>query len=262
MNCRNSLLRCKETTKPISRRNTPFVRPLLLAHVQENLVEELRRRVRNGEATERALAKLTGISQPHMHNVLKGQRLLSAELADSILQRLQLSIFDLIDRQEIVAFLNRNVNLEARAVAVPILEGLLGPGYPLPRQVPSPEIYTVPHEHAVKATQPVVVRLAADPKMTDVFSEGDFILLDQSETLRAYLQPDGYYVVNTPGGASVRAIRREGNELLLLTGANRDRPDLDTTRLSLENADLLRLVLARVVWLSRKRRWDDLPASG
>jgi len=236
------------------------VRLLLLAHVQESLVEELRRRVRNGESTERALAKLTGISQPHMHNVLKGQRLLSADLADTILQRLQLSLFDLIDRQEMVTFLNRNVNLEARAVAVPVLEGLLGPGYPLPRQVPSPEIYTVPHEQAVTATQPVVVRLAADPEMTDVFAEGDLILLDQSETLRTYLQPHGYYVVNTPAGAFVRAIRRDGNDLLLLTGANRDQPVSHSARFPLESVDLLRLVLARVVWLNRRRRWDDLPA--
>ncbi len=197
-----------------------------------------------------------------MHNVLKGQRLLSGELADAILQRLQLSILDLIDRNELVAFLNRNANLEARAVAVPVLEGLLGPGHPLPRQVSSPEVHTVPHEHAVTATQPVVVRLAADPDMTDVFSEGDLILLDQSETLRTYRQPHGYYVVNTEAGAFVRAIRREGNELLLLTGANRDRPDPNTARVPLENVDLLRLVLARVVWLNRRRRWEDLPASG
>lgn len=235
---------------------------MLLAHIQESLVEELRRRVRNGESTERALAKLTGISQPHMHNVLKGQRLLSGELADAILQRLQLSILDLIDRKELVTFLNRNSNLEARAVAVPILEGLLGPGYPLPRQVPSPEIYTVPHEHAVTATQPVVARLAADPDMAEVFSEGDLILLDQSETLRTYLQPHGYYVVNTPSGAFVRALRREGNELLLLTGATRDQAGPSTDRVPLESVDLLRLVLARVIWLNRKRRWDDLPASG
>ncbi len=238
------------------------MRLLLLSHVQESLVEELRRRVRNGESTERALAKLTGISQPHMHNVLKGNRLLSADLADMILQKLQLSILDLIDRQEMVAFLNRNANLEARAVAVPVLEGLLGPGYPLPRQVSSPQVHTVPHEQVVKATQPVVVRLAADPAMADVFAEGDLILLDQSETLRSYLQPHGYYVVNTGAGAIVRAIRRDGNDLLLLAGADRDRPDPDTPRLPLENTDLLRLILARVVWLNRRRRWDDLPAGG
>jgi transcriptional regulator with XRE-family HTH domain len=238
------------------------VRLLLLSHVQESLVEELRRRVRNGESTERALARLTGISQPHMHNVLKGQRLLSAELADTILQRLQLSVLDLIDRNEMVAFLNRNANLEARAVAVPILEGPLGPGYPLPRQVPSPEVYTVPHEQAVTATQPVVVRLAADPDMADVFAEGDLILLDQSETLRTYLQPHGYYVVNTAAGVFVRAIRRDGNDLLLLTSANRDQPGANPTRIALESVDLLRLVLARVVWLNRRRRWDDLPAGG
>jgi antitoxin component HigA of HigAB toxin-antitoxin module len=45
----------------------------------------LRKRIHSGELTERSLARITGISQPHMHNVLKGKRLLSLEKADRIL---------------------------------------------------------------------------------------------------------------------------------------------------------------------------------
>jgi hypothetical protein len=238
------------------------LRFLLIAHVQENLVEELRRRVRNGESTERALAKLTGISQPHMHNVLKGQRLLSSDLADVILQRLEISLFDLIDRREMMAFLNRNTNLESRVVAVPVLEGLLGPGYPLPRHVPTPEVHTVPYQQASMTTQPMVARLAADPEMVEVFAEGDLILLDQSETLRTHLQPQGYYVVNTPAGALVRAIRRESDHLTLLTRETDEREPAGAgaTRIPLAGADLLGLVLARVVWLNQRRRWHDLAA--
>ena len=221
----------------------------------------LRSKVRNGETTERGLAKLTGVSQPHMHNVLKGQRLLSGELADLILQRLHLSALDLMERGEMVAYLNRSANLEARAVPIPILEGLLGPGLPLPRQVPSPLMHTVPHQQAAAATQPVVVQLSEDPEMLSVFEPGDYVLLDQSETLRTCLQPLNYYVVNTPTGALVRAVRREANELVLLPNTIYEGPLDGLPRLSLENSDLLRLVLARVVWLTRKRRWDDLAAA-
>ncbi|MBZ2181039.1 MAG: helix-turn-helix domain-containing protein [Acidobacteria bacterium] len=233
---------------------------LLLAHIQERLVEELRRRVRNGETTERALAKLTGVSQPHMHNVLKGQRLLSSELADAILGTLQLSVLDLFDRQQMTAFLNRQANLQARAVAIPVLEGLLGPGYPLPRQVPSPEVYTIPYEQAASATQPIVARLAADPDMAGLFGEGDLILLDQSETLRKSLLTQGFYVVNTPAGALVRAIRRESEELCLWSGFTNGPTEARETRIPLAGLDLLGLVLARVVWLNQRRRWNDLPA--
>ncbi len=235
-----------------------MVKFLSFAALQERLVEILRSKVRNGETTERGLAKLTGVSQPHMDNVLKGQRLLSGELADLILQTLHLSALDLMEREEMVAFLNRSANLEARAVPIPVLEGLLGPGLPLPRQVPSPMIHTVPHHQAAAATQPVVVQLAKDPEMCSVFEAGDYILLDQSETLRTCLQPLNYYVVNTPTGALVRAIRREANQLVLLPNASHEGPLDGLPRLSIENSDLLRLVLGRVVWLTRRRRWDDI----
>ena len=44
----------------------------------------LRTRIQNGELTERSLARLTGISQPHIHNVLKGAKILSPELGASM----------------------------------------------------------------------------------------------------------------------------------------------------------------------------------
>ena len=47
--------------------------------LRARLVENLRLRVRSGVATERGLARQTGISQPHLHHVLKGKRLLSLE---------------------------------------------------------------------------------------------------------------------------------------------------------------------------------------
>ncbi|MGP8243509.1 MAG: helix-turn-helix domain-containing protein, partial [Bryobacteraceae bacterium] len=52
--------------------------------------------VRNGELTERALARATGVSQPHIHNVLKGRRELSVEMADAILEALHLDAHDLL----------------------------------------------------------------------------------------------------------------------------------------------------------------------
>jgi AraC-like DNA-binding protein len=52
----------------------------LIAHVQQ--------RVQRGELTERALARHTGISQPHLHNMLKGARALSPHMADLLLHYL------------------------------------------------------------------------------------------------------------------------------------------------------------------------------
>jgi transcriptional regulator with XRE-family HTH domain len=64
--------------------------------LEARFLEDLRRRIRSGELTECQLARLSGISQPHVHNVLKGKRLLSMELADTILHVLRLDLLDMI----------------------------------------------------------------------------------------------------------------------------------------------------------------------
>jgi transcriptional regulator with XRE-family HTH domain len=69
--------------------------------LQQRLVEELRLRVRSGEATERGLARLSGISQPHLHHVLKGKRTFSIETSDEVLRRLRIDVLQLILSHEL-----------------------------------------------------------------------------------------------------------------------------------------------------------------
>jgi transcriptional regulator with XRE-family HTH domain len=57
-------------------------------------------RVQNGQLTERRLARLIGVSQPHMHNILKGLRKLPPEVADRILATLEISMLDLVAQTE------------------------------------------------------------------------------------------------------------------------------------------------------------------
>ena len=72
--------------------------------LQLRLLAELRHRVRSGAATERGLARDTGLSQPHLHHVLKGKRLLSVEKADEVLRRLDLDLLQLITAEELREF--------------------------------------------------------------------------------------------------------------------------------------------------------------
>ena len=60
-------------------------------------------RIQNGEFSERALARRLGISQPHLHHVLNGKRTLRASLADVVLARIHISVFDLLTAAEIAA---------------------------------------------------------------------------------------------------------------------------------------------------------------
>jgi transcriptional regulator with XRE-family HTH domain len=72
--------------------------------LQQRLIEDLRQRVRSGDVTERSLARATGVSQPHMHNVLKGTRKLSVETADQILKKLDMDLLDLIELEDVREF--------------------------------------------------------------------------------------------------------------------------------------------------------------
>jgi len=75
--------------------------------LQQRLIELLRDRVKSGEVTERSLARLAGVSQPHLHNVLKGKRLLSIDMADAILINLKLAVYDLIEPEEVIRWHER-----------------------------------------------------------------------------------------------------------------------------------------------------------
>ena len=68
--------------------------------LERRFVEHLRDRIRSGELTERRLARMAGISQPHVHNVLKGKRVFSPHMADRLLHVLHLDLLDLISREE------------------------------------------------------------------------------------------------------------------------------------------------------------------
>ncbi len=69
----------------------------LLRRLRLALVE----RVRNGELTERSLARRAGLSQAHVHNVLSGRRVLTSTVADRLMSELRMSVFDLVGAEEL-----------------------------------------------------------------------------------------------------------------------------------------------------------------
>lgn len=69
----------------------------LLAALKSNL----NGRIRNGELTERNLARRIGMSQAHVHNVLKGARILTAEVADLLMLELNLTVGDLVTGEDL-----------------------------------------------------------------------------------------------------------------------------------------------------------------
>lgn len=58
-------------------------------------------KIRNGEFTERGLARILGVSQPQLHNVLKGARPLKPEFADCLLRYFKIGVLDLVEAREL-----------------------------------------------------------------------------------------------------------------------------------------------------------------
>ncbi len=79
----------------------PQAVPVTLATLRARLLERIRRRIQNGELTERGLARLCAISQPHMHHILKGARTLKVELADEMMRSLAIPLVDLLETTEL-----------------------------------------------------------------------------------------------------------------------------------------------------------------
>lgn len=69
-------------------------------HLLDRLKAWLNLQVRNGAVTERGLARRAGMSQSHIHNVLKGARILTPTTADRILKGLGLTLVELLENPD------------------------------------------------------------------------------------------------------------------------------------------------------------------
>jgi len=130
------------------------VNPVDFVLLQKRLLAEIRARVRNGEMTERSLARATGMSQPHIHNVLKGTRSLSLGSSDRLLRRLGLDLADLLAGT--TAPCERSQN-DCRLV--PVLDGPIGQGFPFPATV-GRHLYPFSAADVDSLPDPVAARLA------------------------------------------------------------------------------------------------------
>jgi len=77
----------------------------LFRTLQTRLIRFVMNRISNGDFSERGLARMLRVSQPQIHNVLKGARKLTPELADRILLCFGMSTLDLMDSSELNAHL-------------------------------------------------------------------------------------------------------------------------------------------------------------
>jgi len=218
--------------------------------LQLRLIAHIKARVRNGEVTERNLARLSGISQPHIHNVLKGARVLSAESADLIVRCLRIDLLDLLAEGEESENWGKIGREMQPCRTVPFLDGSIGPGHPFPAGSTA-EGYPFLAADLDGIESPVAARLAPDPRMADLAGDDSVALLDRSEAQRQDPDEESYYAADLGGESVVRRVRRAARSLYLL-GRNTGEDPHGWQCVSLSDRSLLEIIRGRVRLVVRR----------
>jgi hypothetical protein len=187
--------------------------PLCIAQLIGRLMNRLRDRVRSGEITERGIARETGLSQPHVHNLLKGIRAPSPESADLLMRALQGGLLALIGPEDIP-------DISGPVARVELLRGVAAPGLPWVDGLDDAGML-VPCTMIVEAPDPTAVRLGADSAM-DI--AGGTVILDRSEKSRHATDAEGTYLVVVSGVGLLRYLRTGRRSVYLVTKADLNRP--------------------------------------
>jgi len=222
--------------------------------LERALVGNLRLRAYNGEFTERQLAKLARVSQPHIHNVLKGVKALSNELSDRILKVLGITILDLMDPERLAGWVRDHDPGETPQSFLRVLDGLIGPGQAWPMKVGGWRPFPIRPVELARLGYPVAGRLAEDPSMRPVFSAGDWVVLDQAQSVRTELDEGSYYLLKLRGEPLIRRVRTLGGALHIVTEETAHNPDA-WERIEIEAGSLTRLVRARACFLPPATDW-------
>jgi len=229
---------------------------MYIQDVYARLVESARERIRAGELSERGLARLCDLSQPHMHHVLKNVRALSPASADRLMRALDLTLTDLLWRYPGEA--------ETGVRAIPILRTRLGPGGDL--SFTSFRGYApFPLSLTKTLISPIAARLAPDLVMPAGLRPNDLVLLDQNPTVRQNPGGRAMWAVAKKGGIRVRYVKTGGSLIYLASEATLREPS-KWQSVTLQGRNILDVVRARIVWIGREMETEPAgpadPAGG
>ena len=205
----------------------------------DRLLQAIRKRIRAGELSERRLAKLADVSQPHMHNVLAGKRGLAPALADRLLRVLGLTLEDLIGPHEIAA------HMSARYLTGPIGGGRAFPGVTadgFSRYFETVRLRGV--------EEPCLARIADEEiAMAPTLLPRDDILLDCGWSARKKVSLGAVYAIEWEGSSYLCRCRVAAGVLITATETASDTPL--PKQIALGNRRVEDVVRGQVVWFGR-----------
>ena len=236
-----------------------FERPIFLTHFNRNrlptgfellhsrLVDLVTHKLRSGELTERGLARLAGVSQPHLHNVVKGVRLFSAQMADKVMEKLHVDLLTLLE-DELASLETPWTSI----MDVPLLAGSLGPGQPFPNLDTIAGMMPFLREDVAALLQPVAVRTTEDPAVRHLFHADDVLLMEPLQPEAAgrpvdFSATDSYYAIDAGASGLVRQVERQTDRLLL----RGEQGTPGSLSIPLGDRHILQVVKARIVWIGR-----------
>lgn len=222
--------------------------------LQRRLVDELRWRVQNGETTERGLARAVGVSQPHIHKVLKGSKILSLKFCDRIVSALGLTVFDLLDELDAERWSRRCRRGSAEAVNLDVLEGRLGPNEAWPHRIAGRATFAVSPGDIAGFRFPVAAQLGPDPRMEDELYPDEWVVLDQSIRVRQHPVQSALYLVRLRGHGLIRNVQVHAGAIYVVADDVRNQPSA-WERVSVPSLELPRLIRARVHRVVREQQW-------
>jgi len=214
---------------------------------QTRLLIELKTQVRNGNLTERGMARLTGVSQPHIHNVLKGVRNLSPEIADRILKTFHLSVLDLTSPEELrIRLMTHQQHLVLREL--PVIRALIGSNQPWRFEYSTRARLILPTPVSRTNAHLAAGRLQVDARMSGALGECDVAVVNTAEEARFPDDAAALYVVETAEGTAVRYLRPGFSGIYVATADALDAPA--DWELALDRAVAIR---GRLVWIGREK---------
>lgn len=226
---------------------------LTFATLHDRLLMAVRYRLNNGEYTERSLARQIGVSQPHVHNVLKGVRGFSTEFGDALMAGLDFSVLDLIEADELGMALEERRPRGRAMRMVPVLRGRLGPDAPFPDWDDITEWFPMPGAAFDTAGRLALVEVGKDAELGPAFSRVDYALLSRDESSRASLLSRRWYAIQWRGAGLIRQLRTEAQRLVVL-GQTTLNGRVGPAFLDLNEHSPLRVVRATVLWAGRDPR--------
>jgi len=213
--------------------------------LETRLLERLRQKLQRGELSERRLARQSGYTQPHVHNVLKRVRRLNTDLADALLASLDASVEDLLGPET-------SAEAPGTPAYAPLWHGLLGRRHPFPEPGSPGRGLPFPPWLLSRLAEPILVCLAPEEdSMSPLLEPGDLVLVDRAEAARRRPVFESVSVLCWGGRGFLCRCQRAGGALVLVTDNGRGKPGLPDY-LPLGKQDPAEIVVGRVAWAARE----------